>query len=64
MTMCPDPTTHLTTMDVARTLDALEAAVAELTACVGILVMSVRAAIPAEQRVHPSDWDWAIVDER
>jgi hypothetical protein len=64
MTIPSDPITPVHPMDVARTLDALEGAVAELTACVGVLTMSVRAGMPAERRVRPADWEWAIVDER
>jgi len=62
--MCPEPISPPSPMEVARTLDALENAVAELTACVGALTMSVRAAIPPDRRARPTDWDWAILDER
>jgi hypothetical protein len=64
MTLCPEPITAADPMEVARTLDALEAAVAELTACVGVLTMSVRASIPPQRRARAGDWDWTIVDER
>jgi hypothetical protein len=64
MTMPCEPIPALNPMDVARTLDALEGAVAELTACVGVLTMSVRASMPADRRPRTPDWDWAILDER
>lgn len=59
-----EPIVHLDGMEVARTLDALENAVAELTACVGVLTMSVRASMPAGRRAPATDWEWAIVDAR
>jgi hypothetical protein len=61
----PRPTTQPDPAEVARTLDALEAAVAELTACVGVLTMSVRASVP-RARTTPAwaDWEWQIADGR
>jgi hypothetical protein len=64
MGLCPEPIDPPSPMEVARTLDALEAAIAELTACVGALTMSVHAATPRDRRARPSDWDWPIIDER
>jgi len=62
--MPPEPITAPPSIEVARTLDALESAIAELTTCVGVLTMSVRAALPAGPRVQHPDWDWPIIDER
>jgi hypothetical protein len=65
MTIPPQPIAELDAMDVARTLDALEAAVAELTACVGVLTMSVRASMPRARRTPAlPDWEWRIADAR
>jgi hypothetical protein len=65
MTIHSEAPVELDTMDVARTLDALESAVTELTACVGVLTMSVRASM-ARARPTPawSDWEWRIADAR
>jgi hypothetical protein len=65
MTTRPEALAELDAMDVARTLDALEAAVAELTACVGVLTMSVRASMPRARRTPAlPDWEWRIADAR
>jgi len=65
MTHRPRPIAELDPVEVARTLDALEAAVAELTACVGVLTMSVRAST-SRARTTPAwaDWEWQISDAR
>jgi hypothetical protein len=65
MTVPPEPLAELDPVDVARTLDALEAAVSELSTCVGVLTMSVRASAP---RARPTpdwtDWEGQLADGR